>query len=666
MPKYLQPLLSLLLLFSMSPAFSQDTNPITFGKVSPKDFELPKSNWVDSGTHAVIIADVGNTGFIGNKKSNWVSYVFKKRTRIKILNKNAFDLATIHIILKGSGDQQDQLSDLHASTYNLENGTITETKLNLNDLYRDTVNQSRVEARFTFPGLKEGCIIEYSYTITSFHYWSLPSWSFQHQKYPCLYSKYEVGIPNMLGYLILHHGQDSFSLHKVDTTKELYSMYSVNVTAVVKKHSWVIKDIPPFQSPTLLDDPYSYMDRIEFNLLQTYNGRDVTGNTNWSTTTDELLQSNEFGMPITFESASYLSSAVDKLTSGDGTYRGAAKHIYSYIRDNFTCIPDDDIYLGNAPYTINKRKKGSVEDINLLLVAMLRQKRINASPVILSTAEYGTNPAAYPVLDKMNYVVCMIKMGFDTIFLDASNPLNGFGKLPLNCYNGHARIISDHDSGSLFFNKDAIKEPKSTTVFIVNDEKGNGQISGRIESAPSYYKSNDIRKEIKASGEKAFFKAIQESYGSEITMENMEIDSLKFPEAPATIRYDFGFKTDGQDIIYYNPIIRSSFRENPFTAESRKYPIEMPYPIDEIYVLNMEIPQGYIVDELPKSAKVAYNGNEGFFEYGIQTSESSVHLRTHIKMNKAIFAAEDYNSLRDFFAFIVKKQNEQVVFKKKK
>src|SRR5258708_9617893 len=168
----------------------------------------------------------------------------------------------------------------------------------------------------------------------------------------------------------------------------------------------------------------------------------------------------------------------------------------------------------------------------------------------------------------MNYVVWMIKMGFDTIFLDASNPLNGFGKLPLNCYNGHARIISDHDSGSLFFNKDAIKEPKSTTVFIVNDEKGNGQMGGRVESAPSYYESNDIRKEIKASGEKAFFKAIQDSYGSEITIENIEIDSLKFPEDAATIRYYFGFKTDSQDINYYNPIIPSSFTEKPFTSEN--------------------------------------------------------------------------------------------------
>jgi hypothetical protein len=34
-------------------------------------------------------------------------------------------------------------------------------------------------------------------------------------------------------------------------------------------------------------------------------------------------------------------------------------------------------------------------------------------------------------------------------------------------------------------------------------------------------------------------------------------------------------------------------------------------------------------------------------------------------LKKANFKPEDYNSLRDFFAYVVKKQSEQVVFKKK-
>ncbi len=39
-------------------------------------------------------------------------------------------------------------------------------------------------------------------------------------------------------------------------------------------------------------------------------------------------------------------------------------------------------------------------------------------------------------------------------------------------------------------------------------------------------------------------------------------------------------------------------------------------------------------------------------------------MRVRLKLNKAIFPAEEYTTLRDFFAFVVKKESEQVVFKK--
>ncbi len=80
----------------------------------------------------------------------------------------------------------------------------------------------------------------------------------------------------------------------------------------------------------------------------------------------------------------------------------------------------------------------------------------------------------------------------------------------------------------------------------------------------------------------------------------------------------------------------------------------------------MEIPDGYVVDELPKQTKVLFNDDEGFFEYLIAKSGDNIQFRSRIKLNKANFKPEDYASLRDFFGFIVKKQGEQIVFKKKK
>ena len=83
-----------------------------------------------------------------------------------------------------------------------------------------------------------------------------------------------------------------------------------------------------------------------------------------------------------------------------------------------------------------------------------------------------------------------------------------------------------------------------------------------------------------------------------------------------------------------------------------------------MYLLNMDIPTGYQVDELPKSVRVAYNEKEGMFEYLIQKGDGNLQMRVHLKLNKAIFPVDEYTTLRDFFAFVVKKESEQIVFKK--
>jgi uncharacterized protein YfkK (UPF0435 family) len=73
-----------------------------------------------------------------------------------------------------------------------------------------------------------------------------------------------------------------------------------------------------------------------------------------------------------------------------------------------------------------------------------------------------------------------------------------------------------------------------------------------------------------------------------------------------------------------------------------------------------------VVDEAPKSVKAMFNEDEGFFEYIIAVSAEKVQMRSRIKLLKATYSPEDYETLRDFYAMIVKKHAEQIVLKKKK
>lgn len=656
--------------------FAQDKSKVQFGKVSPADFDLAANPIIDTNTNAVILSDVGSVHFVGNDH-NWFSYVFKKQTRIKILNKKAFDLATEKVLLYGSDERPEKLTDVVASTYNLENGQVIETHLGKQDVYTNRLDKDYIEKKFTLPAVKEGSIIEYTYTITSPYNFNLPSWKFQSASYPCLWSEYQVSIPQALFYVVVRQGVHGYAVDKGSEGHENYKVTDranqsgalgssdkdLFVSAQTTKHQWVMKDIPAFRFEHYLSTPGNYIDKLDFQLSKTYNGQEFFDQTNnWRKATEELLQREDFGAPLA-EDNDWLTDLLDKAAGSNSAALEQAKSIYYYISNHFTCTNEYNKHITTTLRDVVKKNSGSVGDINLLLIAMLRKKGWQADPVVLSTREYGYNLASYPVLRKLNYVIVRLKLDGKVWWLDAAQPHLGFGRLAGNCYNGHARIISNKDSASVYFEADSLKEKKTTLILLSNTDKG---LEGVYQATLGDQESYNLRSWIGQKGEKEYLKSVQTSFGDDLTISNEGIDSLSRPEDPAKVHYEFRMNEEpGVSLVYINPMLWSDMRENPFKAADRKYPVEMPYTLDDTYIFSMEIPEGYIVDELPKSAKVSLNGDQGSFEYMLAQQGNMIQMRCRTRLNKAWFPAEDYSTLRDFYAFIVKKENERIVLKKK-
>jgi hypothetical protein len=654
---------------------AQDKAKNTFGKVSPADFVLPSTPIIDSNANAVILSDLGSVHFVGNKKGNF-SDVFKKDTKVRIVNKKGFGVATITVDLRGQDENAEVISNVQASAFNLENGQVEETKLDPKEIYTTRIGKKGKEIKFSVPGVKEGAVIEYTYTVTSDHYYLLPSWQFQHELYPCLWSDFQVEIPQTLFYVIARKGMHGYAIDKGGQGNESYRLTWKSANAMVTgedqtrivdantvKHEWAMKDIPAFGTETYLTTPNNYMDQIDFQLSKTYNGEDYRDVTNtWATANDELLKDENFG-GVLDQDNDWLDELAGKIGATDADPLARARAVYYYISSHFTCTNHNNPTVTNTLPDVVKKNSGTVGDINLLLIALFRRLGWQADPVVLSTREHGFNLASYPMLERLNYVVARLKMDGAVYYLDAARPQLGFGQLAYDCYNGHSRIISKKDSGAVWFEADSLRESKITMVLMSSTEKG---LEGSWQSTLGKQGSYDVRREVDEHGLKEYFKDIQTSFGQDVEVSNGDIDSLTRLEDPVKVHFDFLMKPTGDaSLIYFNPIIRDGWRRNPFVAAERKYPVEMPYALDQTYIFSMEIPEGYIVDELPKSAKVSYNGNDGIFEYLIAQSGDRIQMRCRLKMNKAWFAPEEYSSLRDFFGFVVKKENEQIVLKKK-
>ena len=383
----------------------------------------------------------------------------------------------------------------------------------------------------------------------------------------------------------------------------------------------------------------------------------------WTQTCEELLKDEDFGYSLNRDNP-WLNDVMGAAVHGAANQLQKAKNIYAYVRDNMTCTNNSRKYLEQPLKNVLKSRNGNDAEINLLLVAMLRKAGLNADPVLLSTRSHGYAYAMYPLLDRFNYVIAQMIIDGRTYYLDASDPRLGFGRLGYQCYNGHARVINT-DATPVEFTADSLMERKVTSFFIINDEKGN--FLGSAQESPGFYESYGLRNKIKEKGKDEYLRDIKKGFITETEVSNLSIDSLDKYDDPLAIKYDFQFKSEKEDILYINPMFGEGYKENPFKSAERFYPVEMPYTIDQTYLLQLQVPEGYVIDELPKQIIVKLNENDdGMFEYRLSESNGTISLRSRLRIKRSYFMPDEYEMLREFFGLVVKKHNEQIVLKKKK
>lgn len=654
----------------------QDKSPARFGKVSPEDFKTTRYE-LDTSAGAAIIADIGSSSF--ESGNEWFIQVFKHYKRVHILKKSGYDEANVSIYLYMEGTDEERVTNLKAVTYNLENGKVVETKLEAKAVFTDKLDKNNIIKKFTLPAVKEGSIIEYSYSISSEFPYRLRPWAFQDENFPVLWSEYEISLPEYYEYIFLSQGYNAFHIKDSENSRKTFNFRmsasgaygggsqrseAVSVTPGITRHRWVIKDVAPLKEENYVTTLGNHISYIEFQLSALrYPESPVRPIlSTWPKLTEELIKDENYGGQLS-KNNNFLSDQVEELTKGTTSLKEKAVNIYNWVRDNFTCTDYSAFYADQTLKTTFTKKSGSVAEVNLLLVAMLRHAGLDATPVLLSSRSHGKAYPLYPIRSKFNYTIVNLKIDEQEYNMDATRPFLGFGKLHTSSYNGHARKINEA-AEAMSFEADSLKEQNVTGIFVSSN--GKGGLSGHFQQQATYFESYELRAKVKEKGEEAYFKEVAKGFLSDIELKNGKLDQLKDYTKPVIIDYDFTLnESDEGGMIYLNPMFSEALKANPFKSAVRKYPVEMPYVPDVNYTLSMQLPEGYTVEDMPKSAIVHYNDGEGIFQYIIGKQDNMLQLRCRVKLARALYAPEEYEHLRAFFDMIVKKQAEQIVIKKK-
>ena len=98
--------------------------------------------------------------------------------------------------------------------------------------------------------------------------------------------------------------------------------------------------------------------------------------------------------------------------------------------------------------------------------------------------------------------------------------------------------------------------------------------------------------------------------------------------------------------------------------EKRTFPVDIPIKSKDQYNLNLTIPDGYIVEELPEPINLKMDGDAGLFQFMTSQTGNRVQVISKVIIKKVHYEPEEYEVIKSFFDIIVEKHGEQIVLKK--
>lgn len=668
-------LVSAFSLFAQWHAFALN-EALKFGKIPD---EVVSSNVFakDPEADAAVLSHVGNIK-IGFHSSDGflVNYSFHKV--VKVLTKDGLSHGDLEIPYYNFPGRKDNVFNIKGFVYNDVNGKIVKTKIEKEHIFDEAVTKSYKIKKVSPPSVKEGSVIEISYEITSDLFNMIREWEFQ-SDIPTQWSEFTFEFPEYYSFKQATQGYQKFEKYEEKngtgnaswTNQErVTSGYSVSsqvssnsVTYNTTIYHYIVKDAPALKPEPFIDNPWSYSTKVEFQLqsrqfpnstIQVYSG-------SWESLAEELLQDEDFGKLL--QKGAFAKPIVAGIVGDAQTDDEKAIRIYNHIAKNITWDNRVGLYPTKSLDKVYKEGKGSAADINMLLTLFLNQAGLTAFPVMSSTRGSGFLNPGNPVRYKINYVMSVLALGEKQVLLDATNPALPFGYLPPHAINFRGFALIPGQSQWVDIGNSGVNAEIAVVNMKVVDDALHASVIRNFQG----YGAARIKGKIHADGKEKYQESLAESLKG-WDLKSVEWENLDLKEKPVVEKYEAvgvsGFVVSG-DLIYFNPFEETYLSENPFKLDGRVYPIDFMYIQRRQLIINFDVPEGYVIDELPKGLVNQFNEKGIIYSYRISSpSPDKIQVMVSFQVNQTLFPAAQYSDIKEFFDSISQKQKENIVLKK--
>jgi hypothetical protein len=618
---------ALLLVFSCFLSYCQPAK-FQFRKVSEQEMVMARYER-DTTAQAVVLYDKGYY-----RSSD---YTFTRHLRLKVLTTAGTSYANFVLSTPAK-------STIVGSTFNMENGVVTESRLESSNIYKEEIIDGFQVYKVFFPNVRAGSVIELKYWFEGFPY----EWRFQ-DRIPIIKSE--------------------LTIEKSTEIKYKKAQFGFETVNQVNDAQWMAEHVPALQVEPHMSEYTNYLTRFEFvvqsiNLINAF-GYFAWYASDWETITSILTKAGGFGQVI--KGCPFLNDKARELKDSKLSTREKIDAALQYIKDNIkwngiSSLRASEEYARN----FKDNHSGNSAEINLMLIALLNKIDIKAYPVVLSTRDNGFLNPTNPSPNSLNYVVAYIQHEDIIELADATSKHSVSGVLPVHCLNLTGYKINPPFNEVIDL---TLKKPETLKQFIRITTDEEKRFIASVSNNYDRYSYLEWIKKFENGGLEQGYANHLKNEVKPLTLEKYTLNSHDKTKLKASETISIDITNSKHILDYDNDLIIEPFVlsevENPFRSDSRRFPIDFIYPRNRSIVVSISIPSDYSIKSLPPSTIVPLPDNKGKLSYLCNTAGNTINIRCDVSINSALFSESDYELLKSFFTEIAKKMNEPVLLTKK-
>lgn len=628
--------------------FAQNQQFLKVPKFNKEDLKKEKSQ-IDPKAPAELLYRA-----IHYRIDNRTGNLIKEYTyRVKIYEKDkSEDWHNLEVSLydNNSGDRE-VLVNMKALVYNLEGDNVVETKVDKSSKFKSKENKYVTVSKYAFPNIKNGSVIEYHYEVSSPFTYEIPL-IYIELDIPSVYTEYVFDTPLQMSY-------------SVDFTGSLIPKYKIMKEDIIygsqhKTYRFGYDNLKGFKTEKYVKNNDNYRTKIRAELHSTYFGDNLKMYTStWEDIRKKLWDHDDFG--ALYKKDRLVKELLPAGIADEKDDLSKANKILDYVKTNFTWNYNNGIYAENGIKDLVKNKTGNDADLNLMLAAMFRSAGITAYPILISTVRNGNLNLAFPNLGNFNYVVVGTEINNRFYLFDATSKQSQANLLPSRVWNNTGLLVKDDKAEVITMFNAKMSYGKYLTKAKINDD---GTVSGTYEDKDAGLFALNAKESYDENPDK-YKKQYKDSYAIDFSDINSSVTNNGDFESKMKFSSNSLIDNVGKKKIF-NPLLFLHQSGNDFNeTEERKYMINFVSPYTRTKKVEIEIPEGYTVADLPKSKKITTDDKEISYSYIVENKDNKITVTSEVKIASADYPKEYYPAFKQIWKVISDSESQVMSLIKK-